>query len=85
MGFLPFHRVLPSFNAGRPHRPARFVRGGVSQRSHSRGTMVDCGGLTTKWRSMDENRVEGTARNLGGKVQEGFGRLRATRERRLRG
>ena len=24
---------------------------------------------------MDENRVEGTARNLGGKVQEGFGRV----------
>jgi uncharacterized protein YjbJ (UPF0337 family) len=24
---------------------------------------------------MDENRVEGTARNLGGKVQEGVGRL----------
>lgn len=23
---------------------------------------------------MDENRVEGTARNVGGKVQEGFGR-----------
>ena len=23
---------------------------------------------------MDENRVEGTARNLGGKVQEGFGK-----------
>ena len=25
--------------------------------------------------TMDENRVEGTARNLGGKVQEGFGRV----------
>ena len=24
---------------------------------------------------MDENRVEGTARNLGGKVQEGFGEV----------
>ena len=24
---------------------------------------------------MDENRVEGTARNLGGKVQEGFGKV----------
>jgi uncharacterized protein YjbJ (UPF0337 family) len=24
---------------------------------------------------MDENRVEGTARNLGGKVQEGLGRM----------
>jgi uncharacterized protein YjbJ (UPF0337 family) len=24
---------------------------------------------------MDENRIEGTARNLGGKVQEGFGRV----------
>ena len=24
---------------------------------------------------MDENRVEGTARNVGGKVQEGVGRL----------
>jgi uncharacterized protein YjbJ (UPF0337 family) len=24
---------------------------------------------------MDENRVEGTARNVGGKVQEGFGRV----------
>ena len=24
---------------------------------------------------MDENRVEGTARNVGGKVQEGFGRF----------
>ena len=24
---------------------------------------------------MDENRLEGTARNLGGKVQEGFGRV----------
>jgi uncharacterized protein YjbJ (UPF0337 family) len=24
---------------------------------------------------MDENRIEGTARNLGGKVQEGFGRM----------
>jgi uncharacterized protein YjbJ (UPF0337 family) len=25
--------------------------------------------------AMDENRVEGTARNLGGKVQEGFGKV----------
>jgi uncharacterized protein YjbJ (UPF0337 family) len=25
--------------------------------------------------TMDENRVEGTARNLGGKVQEGFGKV----------
>ena len=24
---------------------------------------------------MDENRVEGTARNVGGKVQEGFGKV----------
>lgn len=24
---------------------------------------------------MDENRVEGTAKNIGGKVQEGFGRV----------
>jgi uncharacterized protein YjbJ (UPF0337 family) len=24
---------------------------------------------------MDENRIEGTARNFGGKVQEGFGRI----------
>jgi uncharacterized protein YjbJ (UPF0337 family) len=24
---------------------------------------------------MDENRIEGTARNLGGKLQEGFGRM----------
>ncbi|HUC51038.1 MAG TPA: CsbD family protein [Xanthobacteraceae bacterium] len=24
---------------------------------------------------MDENRIEGTARNFGGKVQEGFGRV----------
>lgn len=24
---------------------------------------------------MDENRIEGTARNLGGKAQEGFGRV----------
>ena len=61
-----------------PHRPAGFVRGGVSQRSQRRGTTVDCGGLTNKWRkqpSWIENRVEGTARNLGGKVQEGFGRV----------
>jgi uncharacterized protein YjbJ (UPF0337 family) len=27
---------------------------------------------------MDENRVEGTARNLGGKVQEGFGKVTGT-------
>jgi uncharacterized protein YjbJ (UPF0337 family) len=25
--------------------------------------------------TMDENRVEGTARNLGGKAQEGFGKV----------
>jgi uncharacterized protein YjbJ (UPF0337 family) len=25
--------------------------------------------------TMDENRVEGTARNLGGKIQEGFGKV----------
>jgi uncharacterized protein YjbJ (UPF0337 family) len=25
--------------------------------------------------TMDENRVEGTARNVGGKVQEGFGKV----------
>jgi uncharacterized protein YjbJ (UPF0337 family) len=25
--------------------------------------------------TMDENRVEGTARNLGGRVQEGFGKV----------
>jgi uncharacterized protein YjbJ (UPF0337 family) len=25
--------------------------------------------------TMDENRIEGTARNLGGKVQEGFGKV----------
>ena len=48
MDFLPSHRMLPSFNAGRPHLPAGFVRGGVSQRSQSRGTLVDCGGLTAK-------------------------------------
>src|ERR1051326_572124 len=31
---------------------------------------------TSLWRNiMDENRLTGTARNLGGKVQEGFGRV----------
>jgi uncharacterized protein YjbJ (UPF0337 family) len=25
--------------------------------------------------TMDENRIEGTARNIGGKVQEGFGKV----------
>ena len=34
---------------------------------------------------MDENRVEGTARNLGGKVKKDLARLRATCEHRLRG
>jgi uncharacterized protein YjbJ (UPF0337 family) len=29
----------------------------------------------TEQMTMDENRVEGTARNLGGKVQEGFGKV----------
>ena len=33
---------------------------------------------------MDENRVEGTARNLGGEVQEGFAKSRATPAGRLR-
>ena len=29
----------------------------------------------TRLQSMDENRVSGTAKNLGGKVEEGFGRV----------
>jgi hypothetical protein len=35
----------------RPAAPSGWIcRGGVSQRSQRRGTLVDCGGLTTKWR-----------------------------------
>jgi hypothetical protein len=33
---------------------------------------------------MDENRVEGTARNLGGKVQEGVGRVTGNAQARRR-
>jgi hypothetical protein len=32
---------------------------------------------------MDENRVTGTAKNIGEKVEEGFGRLARTRNRIL--
>jgi hypothetical protein len=35
--------------------------------------------------SMDENRVEGTARNLGGKVQEGVGRVTGNAQTRVEG
>jgi uncharacterized protein YjbJ (UPF0337 family) len=34
---------------------------------------------------MDENRVEGTARNLGGKVQEGVGRVTGNARTRVEG
>jgi uncharacterized protein YjbJ (UPF0337 family) len=34
---------------------------------------------------MDENRVEGTARNIGGKVQEGFGRITGDAQAQVRG
>jgi len=34
---------------------------------------------------MDENRLEGTARNLGGKIEEGFGRATGDVETRRRG
>jgi uncharacterized protein YjbJ (UPF0337 family) len=34
---------------------------------------------------MDENRVEGTARNLGGKVQEGVGRVTGNAQTRAEG
>ena len=34
---------------------------------------------------MDENRVEGTARNLGGKVQEGFGKVTGDARRQADG
>lgn len=33
------------------------------------------GALHSKGSAMDENRVSGTARNMGGKVEEGFGRV----------
>ena len=34
---------------------------------------------------MDENRVEGTARNIGGKVQEGIGRITGDAKTQVRG
>ena len=34
---------------------------------------------------MDENRVEGTVRNVGGKVQEGFGRAAGDARARAEG
>jgi uncharacterized protein YjbJ (UPF0337 family) len=34
---------------------------------------------------MDENRIEGTARNLGGKVQEGVGRVAGDAKTRVEG
>ena len=57
------------------------------------GTLVDGEGLTAKRRSdhengeaiMDENRVEGTTREFGGKVQEGMGRLTGNARRQAEG
>jgi uncharacterized protein YjbJ (UPF0337 family) len=41
-----------------------------------RGTLLECDRLATKGTNdMNEDRLEGTARDLGGKVQEGFGRV----------
>ena len=34
---------------------------------------------------MDENRIAGTARNIGGKVEEGFGRVTGDGTTRLEG
>jgi uncharacterized protein YjbJ (UPF0337 family) len=34
---------------------------------------------------MDENRIEGTARNIGGKVQEGFGKVTGDARRQAEG
>jgi uncharacterized protein YjbJ (UPF0337 family) len=65
---------LPSVDAG-PPKPWPDDLGGIMSPhlwNHGRLWRLDC---QKEEANMDENRVEGTARNIGGKVQEGFGKV----------
>ena len=61
--------------------------GGFLADSYNKGTLLDCRGFPSQpgGSTMDENRVEGTARNVGGKVQEGVGRLTGDAHARAEG
>ena len=49
----------------------------------SEATVPLSAAFTSKGRAIDENRVSGTAKNIGGKVEEGFGRVTGDTKTRL--
>src|ERR1700752_4654021 len=59
-----------------PRAHVAWLKSGAEQAAHA---------MTGRNRSMDEDRISGTARNVGGKIEEGVGRLTGDARTQIQG